>query len=237
MSAAPSFKVITNNENQRVMKSVMCFGPKGGLGKTTAASSLAVCAARDGLKVLAVDFDDEQQSLTRWYKDRREHPDYEALAKFDLHNGSEVTEFREVWRKAQAYDFVVFDMQPTAKNIREALDMMFENVDLILLPCGPSKKEHEIQKDWLLQLRNRYSKKTAYFLNRVDAENRGSYKDAIDNLKTCGRRMTTIIPAREDVKKYDALGLCCVEIEDAKGSVEYEALWNEVRVAVELWKD
>jgi chromosome partitioning protein len=58
---------------QANQKSVMIFGPKGGLGKTTIAAHLLVAAAKAGYSVLGIDFD-PQKTLARWLSDRTSNP-------------------------------------------------------------------------------------------------------------------------------------------------------------------
>ena len=51
---------------------ISCSSTKGGVGKTTIATNIACCAARDGLSVLIVD-GDKQKSSRYWQEVRSEN--------------------------------------------------------------------------------------------------------------------------------------------------------------------
>src|SRR3954462_4345219 len=89
-------------------KTVMIFGPKGGLGKTTIAAHLLVAAAKAGYSTLGVDFD-PQRTLARWLSDCTNNPTSKDLAQFDLAT-AKIKDWQDVWQHVHEYDVVVLDM-------------------------------------------------------------------------------------------------------------------------------
>src|SRR6476620_11766926 len=67
MVTAGSDRDQPHSPTQTGSKSVLVFCPKGGVGKTTVSRGLAVSAAKEGHRVLVIDFDAEQGTFTKWF--------------------------------------------------------------------------------------------------------------------------------------------------------------------------
>lgn len=101
---------------------------KGGTGKTTLASCLAVRASQDGLA--AVCDLDPQGSYSDWYK-RRGSPDNPAL----LTGAEFASDAVEGLRNASAYKFVILDGPPGALLVTEDA---IKTSDLVIVPMRAS---------------------------------------------------------------------------------------------------
>src|SRR5689334_25425332 len=73
LSKSDTGVALTNQSSPRMMphamQRIVVSSPKGGVGKTTLTTGLAVLASLDGLRVTVVDLD-PQGSLTWWYDAR-----------------------------------------------------------------------------------------------------------------------------------------------------------------------
>lgn len=109
------------------MKAIGIVSSKGGVGKTTLASALAVRAVADGKRVALVDLD-PTESLAAWLG-RRADP---GLALF--HGADRASEAIEALEQTERPDFVFIDTPPShLKVIRDAI----ESVDLAIIPLRP----------------------------------------------------------------------------------------------------
>lgn len=101
---------------------------KGGVGKTTLTSCLAVAASEKG-RVAVCDLD-PQGSFSDWYR-RRGSPDNPML----LHGADLASEAVEALRLTSAYDFVFVDGPPGALTVTEDA---IETADLVIIPMKAS---------------------------------------------------------------------------------------------------
>ena len=110
------------------MKTLGIIAQKGGAGKTTLSSHLAVRAGQAGLKVLVVDTD-PQASATAWWRRRQEEAPALIQSRGEL--------LPEVLKTAagQNYDLVVVDTAP--HNSGEA-DATARHSDQVYIPTRPA---------------------------------------------------------------------------------------------------
>lgn len=110
------------------MKILSVISQKGGVGKTTVATSLAVEAVRDGKSVLLIDLD-PQASASFWADAREaEEPTVSAVPPARLRHVLDAA------REASA-ELVVIDTPPFAKDVAfEAA----ERADFVLIPARPA---------------------------------------------------------------------------------------------------
>lgn len=111
------------------MKTLVITAQKGGAGKTTLARNLAVAAAQDGQRVLALDLD-PQQSLRAWWQGR------ESDAPMMLAEDPAPHAIRATLEAARGrFDLVLIDTPPAAPSwLTETL----RAADLALIPVRPS---------------------------------------------------------------------------------------------------
>lgn len=113
------------------MKIVAIATQKGGAGKTTLATNLAVAQARDGLLTLLIDADGRQKTALEWFRKRSnqenpiviEAPDRESLMRlFDLASEKDI-------------DRVIVDT-PGVDSL--LVNNAIAHANFVLMPCGPS---------------------------------------------------------------------------------------------------
>ena len=103
---------------------------KGGVGKTTVATNIAVCFAQRGNTVCIVDTDLGQQSSMEWAGNRAE--DAMRVPVF----GVQVKQInKEVDELQKRYDVVVIDGTP---QLTEIADRTILASDIIIVPVAPS---------------------------------------------------------------------------------------------------
>jgi len=106
-------------------------GQKGGIGKSTAAISLAVEAQRAGFTVALIDAD-PQGTVRTWFAAATEggHPTPTVMAM-----GAGMHKPGQVPRLAVAFDLTLIDCPPRHGDIQRSALMA---ADMAVLPCGPS---------------------------------------------------------------------------------------------------
>ena len=111
------------------MKHIVLLNPKGGCGKTTIATHLAVYASTMGLRVALADHD-KQQSSHDWLKSRpRRCADIEAIAAYD--GVSLEGEF----------DVMIHDMPGAAVSTAHSIASVCDKLIICLLFTSPSPRD------------------------------------------------------------------------------------------------
>ena len=103
---------------------------KGGVGKTTIATNLAVCLAHRGHQVCVVDTDLDQHSSMEWAGAREA-----ASMRVPVYGVAEKQLNKEVEDLRKRFDFVVIDGTP---HLSELADRTILASDLVLIPLLPS---------------------------------------------------------------------------------------------------
>ncbi|GFO77150.1 chromosome partitioning protein [Bathymodiolus platifrons methanotrophic gill symbiont] len=105
---------------------------KGGVGKSTISTNMAVCAARAGKKVLLVDLDEKQKSAANWWKRREIEDDIKAVTvPHDIEKVKEIYGFAQ----KQGYDLVIFDTKGASDTLH---NVIIGFATLCIVPVQPS---------------------------------------------------------------------------------------------------
>ena len=132
---------------------------KGGVGKTTIATALAVYGARSGDTIAMVDAE-PQQSLGLWWE-RRGEPDNPKA--FTAEDDKDVA--RTIARlKGGAWDWVIIDSPPA---IVERIDAVVKAADFVLIPVRPSIFDVEAISP-VTELCKEHRKRFAFVMSHAD---------------------------------------------------------------------
>jgi chromosome partitioning protein len=139
------------------MKTVALVAQKGGIGKSTIAVHLGVCASRHDQSVAIVDLD-PQASVATW-GDRRAANDVTVVS-------ARIQELPRLLANAkdQGADLVVIDTAGRADTV--AMQVM-ELSDVVLVPCRPFINDVEASRRTAEQVRTARAKRAAFVLNAV----------------------------------------------------------------------
>lgn len=212
------------------MQIISTVSSKGGVGKTTLTSALAVAALGDGKRVALVDLD-PQGSLEAWNERRGEG------AAFDIMEADSASEaVREI--DETKYDYLFIDTPPAfLETIKDAI----ESADIALIPLRPSALDLLASEDAVLMARGyrdgkpNKAKPVAHLCIISDAEPRWkTTEQARDYLKD-GDVPVAKTPIVHRVAYLAAVtsGRSGPEI-DKSGAAKTEiaALWAEVKAAL-----
>jgi len=133
------------------MGKIIVFGnEKGGSGKTTTAFHVAIVLKKSAYRVLVIDTDIRQKSLTRYLENRAKTAENDKLAlelpyimsfsdesiKFINNNASDNSEIKSTLdKKKQEYDFIIVDTPGHYNALSKA---MHEQADIIVTPINDS---------------------------------------------------------------------------------------------------
>ncbi len=137
------------------MKTVAMISQKGGTGKSTIATHLAVCAERDHKNVAIFDID-PQASAYKW--SQRRHADTPTVVKATPAQLPTLL----VQAKKQRADLVIID---TAGRSDGATRHAIQAADLILIPCRPSAADLDAIEDTIRLMQLTPDKRAAVILN------------------------------------------------------------------------
>jgi chromosome partitioning protein len=206
-----------NCKGHKLVRVLAIISQKGGVGKTTLATSLAVAAEREGKRVALFDLD-PQASATFW-KDTRAS-DRPAVA-----SCQSVRLGHLLKAAAEHADLAIIDAPPFAKDIAfEAA----EHADLILIPTKPAVLDVMSMSKTLALLRS-YAKPASVVLTfcPVQGKEVGEMEAAIGKLgaNVCPVR----IHHRIAYPRAQQTGLTAQEFEpEGKAADELQRLWRYV---------
>jgi chromosome partitioning protein len=199
---------------------------KGGAGKTTLATQLAVVWAKCGARVAALDID-PQGSFSAWVELRRARLGAKAIG-FDF-------AALPGWRAAQwvddrlgGVDLVLIDAPPHAET--EAR-IAVRAAGLVVVPVQPSPLDLWATAETLKMARDE-RRRSFVVLNRVPSRSRLTDDIAADLADTGAPIAATRIGNRVALAQAMALGLCVIEsARTTPAAAEVSALAEEIRSA------
>lgn len=201
------------------MKRLLILSPKGGSGKSTMASNIAVAAVHEGLSVATLDTD-RQQTLTRWSERR---PDDVLQIP---HAFVSLGDVLETSMDVDTIDLLVIDTPTAVEEYPEATKMLVLQANLVLIPTQPSPVDVEsvVQAMRLVRTLRRHG---IFLLNRV-APRVGETAATRRELGHHGDVCATDVAHTVEVQRAYSHGRGVLEVKGKVGE-DIRAVWQEVR--------
>jgi chromosome partitioning protein len=204
---------------------------KGGVGKTTLATNLAVCFAQRGYKVCIIDTDAEQESSISWAEQRADN-----LVNVTVIRVGERTLIREVKQMSKNFDIIFLDGSPQLKELASAT---IAASDFVLIPISSSAYDFWALENFMIRFEQvqqmKEEKLEAYILLNKFNENQNIGKELNESLKNEFAhipKMKTTIGERVAYKETISHGLGVTEYKDKKAKEEIEALASEIEAII-----
>ncbi len=220
MVFAPAWGPPGTQERKR-MHILSLVTQKGGSGKSTIASSLAIAAHQAGERVFIIDMD-PQASLLRWYKTRRNKKDIavEAVTPGKLPSAVKALEKSGV-------TLVIIDTPGTES---PATTAAMKVSDLCIIPSRPNVFDlwaSENTRKTIRSLRKEY----AFLLNQCPpAQQSARVEQGSQALQAMGALLTPLISARVDHQEASRQGLGVTEAAPhGEAAGEMTALWRSIK--------
>src|SRR3954453_6925818 len=191
---------------------------KGGSGKTSTSLNLAVYAAHEGLKVVAVDLD-RQASLTRWYERRPDEAPSLILWAGVMSDASRAIE--EIGALDDV-DLVIVDTPPGLDDHAEATRLLITKADFVLVPTTQGTADIDSVVEWMKFLK-RERVKAGFLLNKAQAANT-RYRTAKVRLNRSGALCPVDVRLLDDIEATHDHGVGVMEIRKSRGAEDFSAV-------------
>lgn len=208
------------------MHVVVFAASKGGVGKTTLTSSVAVRAAKDSPRVAMIDFD-PQEGLTGWWARRG------AVDNPRIFSGVDTIEEAIELLKMDGWDWLMVDTGPGLMN---HMHNVIKAAHLVVVPLKPSAHDLTAIDPVMDMIRDC---KVPYFVVLNDVDPRWKLtKTAADYIKAEGHPLASKPIARREAYAASAtLGKSGPEVERDKACAgEIDGLWVDIRAKLGLKK-
>lgn len=214
------------------MKVLSIVNQKGGVGKSTIACNLAVCAVKDNLKTLLIDADPQGSSLS--FRAIRESDDLKAVSITQPTIHKDVSDFEN-------FDLVIIDSGGRDNSLfRSAI--MAASKGALLIPVVPSQYDIWATEDTFSVLREArtFAEIQAYTVINQIVNNTTVSKEAKEALEELTteydvKTLKSYIYLRVDYKKSISHGLGVVEFAPkTKAAREITSLYNEIKEILNL---
>jgi chromosome partitioning protein len=200
---------------------------KGGVGKTTITTNLAVSFALSGKSVCIVDTDKEQTSSIRWAEQRDDDKPHVAVVSVGVEKL-----IREAEQLSKKYDVVLLDGSPNASELAITTIM---SADIVLVPVSKSAYDFWAMDNFLQKFKQakayRGNIQAFIILNKYnEKQNVGKeVKEAIKNSFPDIPLLNSVLCDRVAYTETITEGLGVVEYKDKKAKQEIENLFDEIQ--------
>ena len=196
---------------------------KGGCGKTTLSTNLAVAFAKSGKSVCLIDTDLGQASALEWAGLRGEQPPHIQVMGKKL--AQITTDANEL---AKQYDVVLIDGSP---QLEELADRTILASDIVLIPTKPSLQDFRSTEEFLKRYHKVRSLKqtmgldvAAYTVLNEANTRTNIYRDIEQAVEQLDIDLIATVSDRISYRDAFAYGMGVVEYEDPKAAAEIEQL-------------
>ncbi len=205
---------------------------KGGVGKTTISTNLAVGLVHIGYDVCIVDTDEQQQSAMEWSSSR------EAQRKRITVVGLKEKQLeKDIFDLATRYDIILVDGSPQLDRLANVIIAVS---DVVLIPISPSIYDYRGFERFYLRYQEladiakmKNKKLEAYAILNATKPNSRVLKDIEIGMAQYDLPiLQTKIADRVSYVDSAALGLGVVEYRDAKAKLEMEQLTQEIETII-----
>jgi chromosome partitioning protein len=199
------------------MKTIAIASAKGGSGKSTLTSALAVRACQETKQVAMMDLNFDQGSLTQWWAVRGQ-----PRAPFLTLNVENIT--RDVKRLSGAYDWLFIDTPPANMDL---IEQAIAVSDAVVIPVKPGFFD-VLAVGAVIEMCREHRRPFAFALNVVDGRFKIVTKQTIAALAELGPILATQISCRQPYIQAPMIGKTGPEI-DKDLKAEIDGMWSEVK--------
>lgn len=202
------------------MRTIAFVTQKGGAGKSTLASSIAVAARRAGERVFIIDLD-PLQSLVKWSQ-AREATDVPVEHVPPAKLGKALTALEK-----KGVTLVILDA-PGADS--EFSDAAIRAADLCIIPARPNVFDLWASELTRANIKDK-KKDYAFLLNQCPpAQQNSRVEQGVQILQTLGALLTPLVSSRVDYQEAARLGLGVSELNpDGVAAQEMRELWTSIK--------
>ena len=199
------------------VKTITIASAKGGSGKSTITSTLAVRACQDTKQVAMMDLNFDQGSLSHWWHLRGE-PASPGLAV----NVEDIP--RDVRTLARGYDWLFIDTPPLDMDI---IEQAVAVADAVVVPVRPGLFD-VLTVQSVLEMARQHRKPFAFLLNAVDSRFKKVTEQTTAAIEELGPIFPTKVSCRQPYIQALVIGKTGPEFErDLRP--EIDSLWSEVK--------
>jgi chromosome partitioning protein len=209
-------------------KKILVTATKGGCGKTVTSIHLATAAAKQGLHVVGIDYD-PQQNFLRWAKRRVKHGNTEIRV-----IAGSLEEYRDALDAVGPCDLVVIDTPPGVGHSIAAMQGLCHVVDLVLVPTSLSINDLDVIVPYATALSKVRGKRVHFALNRIDARiMEAELTDTVMTLSKVGHVNAVPIPTLVDIERNLKFGESVIDVNSRRGTANVLNLWNYIQAEIE----
>ena len=205
------------------MQTLSVCSTKGGAGKTTLATALAVAASQEGRRVGLIDID-PQQTLRAWWEDRG-RPENPQLVIWNTKLGVRFLPTAVERAAAYGYELLIIDTPPAIMGI---IELAVGVADVVLIATQPSPADLVGNKA-IIEMVGHAGKDFAFVINRAEPRGDALLPETQKILKGIGPVMPAVVMNRLAFRTALGTGQSAAEIDPQKAGVEIANLWKAVK--------